>query len=51
MMMEVGRSEASALGNGGGMILLLLLYTIFVLPMMKGKNVKTFVTGKIGMIE
>jgi hypothetical protein len=45
--MKAGRSEASTLGNDDCMILLLLMYTIFVLPMISGKNVKTFVTGKM----
>jgi hypothetical protein len=48
--MKAGRRMTATMGNGGCMILLLLMYTIFVLPIMSDKNVKTFVTGKIEMI-
>jgi hypothetical protein len=50
MLVEAGNMVATTISNDGCMIMLLLMYTIFVLPIMWSKNVKSFVTGKIEMI-
>jgi hypothetical protein len=47
-LIEAGRRAPTRTDDD--VIMFLLIVTIFVLPIMKGKNVKTFVTGKTGVV-